>query len=157
MFFSTVRDPVSKNQLTLRFRRFRRVAGDLISHTSREVISLHLIWCFLPNASLAVLWSLNRTRTHGHSLCMHANGARPSDINFWFFMSRTLRRIFLIEYFSQRLIHNGNAWSVVLNCVALLLRTECYTVSIFSKLIRQSMKIGITNVESCCKQYGTLG
>lgn len=53
-----------KNRLTVRFRRFRRVAGDLISHASCEVISLHLICCFRPNAGLALLRSLNRTRAH---------------------------------------------------------------------------------------------
>lgn len=53
-----------KNRLTLRFRRFRRVAGDLISHAGCEVISLHLICCFRPNAGLALLRSLNRTRAH---------------------------------------------------------------------------------------------
>jgi len=40
-----VRDPAAMNRLTLRFRRFRRVVGDLIS-TSWKVISLCLIRCF---------------------------------------------------------------------------------------------------------------
>ena len=56
-----------KNRLTVRFRRFRRVAGDLISRASCEVISLHLICCFRPNAGLALLRSLNRTRAHSGS------------------------------------------------------------------------------------------
>lgn len=38
-----LRDQVAMNRLTLRFRRFRRVAGDLISCTNWKVISLYVL------------------------------------------------------------------------------------------------------------------
>lgn len=74
-----------KNRLTARFRRFRRVAGDLISYASCEVISLHLICCFRPNAGLALLRSLNRTRpTTDTALACTQKPAHDSNQHLFF-------------------------------------------------------------------------
>lgn len=77
--------PAGKNRLTVRFRRFRRVAGDLISYASCEVISLHLICCFRPNAGLALLRSLNRTRpTTDTALACTQKPAHDSNQHLFF-------------------------------------------------------------------------
>lgn len=48
--FPAMRDYVAKNGLMLGFRRFRRVAGDLISYTGCNVISLGTSYLVLSSA-----------------------------------------------------------------------------------------------------------